>query len=413
MDGTGFEEALFTKRAVQLIHRHAVGSAGAPFFLYYAMHLLHSPLCALPAHLERFASIANEERRYVAAMAWAMDEAVGTVAEALHASGMWPAALFVWTSDNGAAIEQVTGGKSAYPLRGGYYTNWEGAHGGQSHTPSLGAAEPSEAPSDALSQPETSPSACSAPPARVTRRARAAPMRYPTSYRPRAHRNAGGIRAPGLVNGGWLPIAARGRSVSGLMHLADWYATFCGLARVDPTDETAATVGLPPIDSLDMWPMIAAMNETGPRTEILLTPLSGDRYNGTNMRSGDAALIVGRYKLIVGRIAQASWTGPTYPNSTSPWDTWTTVQDCSPARASGGRFAATHKVGCLFDIFADPSEHHDLAMTEPKRAERMLRRLQTLDASVFDPDRGTPDRDGACKQVVANGGYWGPWLGPT
>ena len=46
------------------------------------------------------------------------------------------------------------------------------------------------------------------------------------------------------------------------------------------------------------------------RGEVLLTPLSGDRYNGTNPRSGDAAIIVGTHKLIVGNISQArpiSW----------------------------------------------------------------------------------------------------------
>lgn len=128
MDGHGWEEALFTARATKLIRRHASMSAGAPvppFFLYYAMHLLHSPLCAPPAILNRFAFIDHEDRRYVSAMAFAMDAAVGDVVDALKASHMWERTLFIWTSDNGAAIEQVTGGKSAYPLRGGYYTNWE------------------------------------------------------------------------------------------------------------------------------------------------------------------------------------------------------------------------------------------------------------------------------------------------
>jgi hypothetical protein len=29
-------------------------------------------------------------------------------------------------SDNGAAVELTTGMKNSYPLRGGYYTNWDG-----------------------------------------------------------------------------------------------------------------------------------------------------------------------------------------------------------------------------------------------------------------------------------------------
>ena len=35
----------------------------------------------------------------------------------------------------------------------------------------------------------------------------------------------GGVRAPGVVNGGYLPPAARGTSVTGLLHLCDWCAT--------------------------------------------------------------------------------------------------------------------------------------------------------------------------------------------
>ena len=50
------------------------------------------------------------------------------------------------------------------------------------------------------------------------------------------------------------------------------YATLCGLVGVDPNDTHAHAHGLPPIDSLDMWPMITGRNETSPRVEI---PLRG------------------------------------------------------------------------------------------------------------------------------------------
>ena len=348
MGGFGFEEDLFTDRAVHLIHKHSSSAAMAddsvrPFFLYYAMHLLHSPLCAPPKLLDRFAFIDHEDRRYVAAMAYAMDAAVGRVVSALEEASMWERTLFVWSSDNGAAIELVTGAKSAYPLRGGYYTNWEG-----------------------------------------------------------------GIRAPGVVSGGWLPTAAAGTVVDGLIHLCDWYATFCALAGVDPFDTKAAKALLPPIDSLNVWPLISGANATSPRTEVLLTPLSGDRFNGTNLRSGDAALISGTFKLIVGNISQASWCAPKYPNNTDPWDTWTTVHACTLPASSSEQEA---KVGCLFNIYDDPGEHHDLAVEQPERAAAMLKRLSELDATVFDPNRGSPDHDGVCKQAAANGGYFGPWLG--
>lgn len=133
-----------------------------------------------------------------------------------------------------------------------------------------------------------------------------------------------------------------------------------------------------------------------------LTPLSGDRGNGTNTRSADAALIVGRYKLIVGNISQASWCGPAYPNrSSANWDTWATTLPCT---------VPPHKRGCLFDVFADPSEHTDLADAHPEVVSQLLARLQALDETLFDPPRGKADHAGACAQVEANRGFWGPWL---
>ena len=47
-----------------------------------------------------------------------------------------------------------------------------------------------------------------------------------------------------------------------------WYATFCALAGVDPTDTQAATANLPPIDSLNMWPLISGQNVTSPHVDI-------------------------------------------------------------------------------------------------------------------------------------------------
>ena len=70
------------------------------------------------------------------------------------------------------------------------------------------------------------------------------------------------------------------------------------------------------------------------------------------------------------------------------------------------------QVGCLFDIFSDPEERHDLAHSQPERAAAMYERMVELDRTVYQPDRGAPDHEGACRQVVANGGYFGPWL-PT
>jgi hypothetical protein len=219
LNGTGFEESMFASRAVAIIESHAAAAAAQPLFLYYAMHLLVSPLCAPPEYLERFKFVReayddpDHARTYVCAMTSLLDDIVGDVVGALKSTGMWKHTLFIWSSDNGGAIELDTGMKNNWPLRGGYYTDWEG-----------------------------------------------------------------GIRASALVNGGFLPATAkRGSKREGahsFLHICDWLATFGELAGYDTSDARAKTAGLPPSDSLSMWPMLAGFNETSPRTEIACNPQS-------------------------------------------------------------------------------------------------------------------------------------------
>ena len=88
----------------------------------------------------------------------------------------------------------------------------------------------------------------------------------------------GGVRANALVNGGLLPTSVRGTKLGGensYIHLCDWWATFLGLAGVDPSDSRAVVARLPPPDSLDMWPMLSGKNRTSPRFEIVFSPLRG------------------------------------------------------------------------------------------------------------------------------------------
>ena len=111
----------------------------------------------------------------------------------------------------------------------------------------------------------------------------------------------GGTRNIAFASGGWLAPELRGTSTAEWLHVCDIWATFAALAGTDPTDHRAAAAGLPPLDGLDMWPMLSGANETSPRTEVVFTPLSGDRFNGTNAHSGDAAILIGRHKLMYRR----------------------------------------------------------------------------------------------------------------
>ena len=80
----------------------------------------------------------------------------------------------------------------------------------------------------------------------------------------------GGVRVNAFVAGGAVPAARRGTTESGLIEIADWYTTFVTLAGADPRDAAAAAAGLPPVDGVDMWPLLSGANATSPRTHIIL-----------------------------------------------------------------------------------------------------------------------------------------------
>ena len=188
----------------------------------------------------------------------------------------------------------------------------------------------------------------------------------------------GGVRVNAFVSGGYLPENMRGKKTEGYIHIADWYATFCSLAGVDPTDEKAAKAKLPPIDSLNVWPLISGQNSTSPRVDIPVTK---------------ETLISGDYKILTGDISEAGWTGPHYPNSSHHVDA---IAKCGD--------------GCLYNIKDDPLEQHDLATELPDILKMMQSKLAKYQSTHFNPDRGS-EWPGACEAAINNYGYyWGPFL---
>ena len=189
----------------------------------------------------------------------------------------------------------------------------------------------------------------------------------------------GGIRVNAFVSGGYLPEAMRGQKSEEYIHITDWYATFCALAGVDPTDEAAAKAKLPPIDSMNMWPLISGTNSTSPRSDI---PASHN------------TLISGDYKIVTGSNKYSVYTGPQYPNKTTG--------DINKSTNCGK--------GCLYNIKQDPNEYVDLATKMPDMLKTMQMKLQKYQKTYFDPDRGK-ESSMACETALNKyGGFWGPFL---
>jgi arylsulfatase B len=262
-----------------------------------------------------------------------VDGAFGQLRAALEAAGVWDESLILVSSDNGGQADLAYGGGSNFPLRGGKGSGFEG-----------------------------------------------------------------GARVAAFASGGLIPAARRGALENGIVHTADMLATVCGLLGARDAcsvDARGAAAGLPPLDSLDAWPLISGANATSPRTEVPVLP---------------TVLVSGRWKLLLGKQGGSGYDGPLFPNASSPAHSpHEEVLDC------GAR-------GCLFDVDADAGEHDDVAAQNPAVVAALTARLAALRPGFFSNEDGARfvcahnaslSVDGACAcdraARVCAGFFCGAW----
>ena len=113
-----------------------------------------------------------------------------------------------------------------------------------------------------------------------------------------------------------LRLASSGFFFFLLLLLLCRYATFAALAGVEPADHKAARLGLPPLDSLNLWPYLSGASEQSPRTEIFAdvdTLLRGEwKLVGANPLNASDAKGKG------GTLPYACWMGPVTPRLRQP-----------------------------------------------------------------------------------------------
>ncbi len=104
-----------------------------PFFMNYWMFSVHAPFDAKPELIEKYqAKIeADDPQRspVYAAMVESMDDAVGTLLDAVDQAGLTDETIIIFTSDNGGNMYNTVDGTtptSNTPLRGGKATMFEG-----------------------------------------------------------------------------------------------------------------------------------------------------------------------------------------------------------------------------------------------------------------------------------------------
>ncbi len=114
----------FGKEAVAFIERHRK----EPWFLYLAFNAVHTPMHPTVERLEKFASIEDPQRRKYAAMMSAMDDAIGSLQQALKTTDQESRTLIAFISDNGGPTMQgvTVNGSDNTPLRGSKRTTLEG-----------------------------------------------------------------------------------------------------------------------------------------------------------------------------------------------------------------------------------------------------------------------------------------------
>ena len=211
---------------MRLIAEH---DSSIPFFLNYDLHIAHEPIELPRTYFDRQQALVNasgvadyvHRRTTYQGMVSFMDEIVGNITAALHTKQMYDDTIIVYSSDNGGPSWTASHHLAAsnWPLRGSKNTDLEG-----------------------------------------------------------------GVRVGAFVSGGFMQTRAQaniGRSLSGIIHIADWYSTLCALAGVSPEDARAAMAGLPSVDSIN----IPASGKTRP------APACSSRARRTSR--GDLSCLLG------------------------------------------------------------------------------------------------------------------------
>ena len=94
---------LLARQTAAYIDEHVANHTNEPFFIYLAFTAVHTPLEADPKRLAdpRIQSITPAQRKTLAAMTIAMDDAVGTVMAKLRENNLTDNTIVVFLSDNG------------------------------------------------------------------------------------------------------------------------------------------------------------------------------------------------------------------------------------------------------------------------------------------------------------------------
>ena len=330
--------------------------SAAPLFVFVALQAMHSPNpgpAALAGFISKYEASGIRDARFAEtnALITMADKLLAHAVELLRATKRWDTTLLVHLSDNGAQI-----------------TDSEGTH----PPPLPGSPWASQG------------------------------NNWPLRGMKRSFFE-GGVRVPAFVSGGALPSAMRGKSLSGYVHIADWFLTIAELAGSDQIPSRQGS-------SMSMASFLDGTRGS-PRSGMVLG--AGDTASTCNHNE---AVIEGSWKLINGSIPcdWATWQGPLFPNVTASKSTASRLEKASASRPTTCILTDTTY---LFNIEDDPTEQVNLADSNPSRVALLLAKLaQAREDAKADPfesnhDHAVHDRPALCTEYRdAHEGFLGPYM---
>ena len=231
-----------------------------------------------------------------------------------------------------------------------------------------------------------------------------------------------------LFAAAWCLLDSKGYTphlsqLSPVNQVSDWLPTIVG--ALTGTAGAPAAGGEPsrfPLDGINHWPAIIAAGHPGERTEILLEldlytsatklpgfPDFGGDQHGDRTQTAYAALRLGEMKLLLGNPGGGyanAWycTGPPCPYDPS------VSQD--PFNASHNIPLLTAATVLLYNLTADPGEHHNVAAQHPAIVATMRAKLAAYNRSATSSaQQGLPNdaRGNPNSRTDGHNGTIFPW----
>jgi len=315
----------FTEQTINAIRVHDEKDPDHPLFLTHAFHSIHTPLDPpmelsdewYPLDSNDTATMFKEhpELRNYATMVTYVDYTMKNIIKEIKKKpGMWENTILLFTSDNGGPIyagksPSMFGGANNFPLRGGKTSDWEGGH-----------------------------------------------------------------RAIAFLAGGVVETQAGnttlGKSLDGIISIADWYTTFAMLAGIENVnaleDLHADKMQVLPVDGKNQWPYLMGRVTSSPREDygFLLSDTSYVKGNFKLLCGNGASIAPDFSGSFMLSVFEEALVPPSY---LMKYDVVNTSgvgaeavqnylhvgRDCTPNITTG-------KPCCMFDLSTDVSESNDL-----------------------------------------------------